>query len=216
MRSAFENTIIKRLKLIEAIGLPLAKMIALLLGLLLTLTLDSTTAAALQTQTGATQAQGSQAKATPQPKATQAQAGQDKTATQWRVISPSDALATIEMPKKPKYIERKFSPVANKPPIKVYLHMATVNEGKATYVFSYHDLHEEPNTATAREMAFEGAVRGSVYNVQGTLLTDVTKVKTPARGRQFAYRFNLNEKSYIGAARVFLVGKRMYLSLIHI
>ncbi len=135
---------------------------------------------------------------------------------QWRVISPSDAKATFQMPKKPRYIERTFAPVANKPPIKVHLYLATVKEGKATYIFGYHDLHEAPADRRTMNKALEGAVRGSVLNVQGKLLEDVTKIefrdpygkKVP--GRQFSYSYLQGEKSYVVLSRVFIVGKRQF------
>lgn len=141
-------------------------------------------------------------------------AAQPKTKPQegeWRVISPSDAMATFRMPKKPRYIERTFTPVANKPPIKVHLHIATVNDGKATYIFGYNDLHEAPADARTLDRALEGAVRGSVVNVQGKLLSEVTKIRFKnSMGRQFNYRYFQSEKPYVVLSRVFIVGKRQY------
>jgi len=189
----FQNNSIKGLKSIANFGLPMATMLFAMLSLLVGLTLVTTAASACQP---------------PQETA----ATQTKPATQegeWRVISPSDALATVEMPKKPRYIERTFTPVANKPPIKVHLNLATVNEGKTTYIFGYHDLHEAPADARTRDKALEGAVRGSVVNVQGELLSDVTRIRfKKSMGRQFEYRYD--KKSYIVASRVFIVGKRQY------
>ncbi len=129
---------------------------------------------------------------------------------EWRTISPQDALATFRVPKKPRYVERTFTPVANKPPIKVHLYMSTVNEGKATYVFGYHDLHEYP-PKKARDRILDGAVRGSVVNVEGKLLSDVTRIRFKQHpGRQFYYQYEHTEKLYKVLSRVFLVGKRQY------
>jgi len=192
MSTAFENTNNKVSKLIATFILSIPTMLTLLLSLILlgcnrpsTPTTQavgleqvpavSTTASALQPPQQST---GSQSKTKPKPQAnSQAKSQTKPQENQWRVIAPSDALATIRMPKKPRYIERTFPPVANKPPIKVHLHMATVNEGKITYSFGHHDLHEVPINAQTRDKALEGAVRGSVANVQGELLSDVTNIR---------------------------------------
>lgn len=130
---------------------------------------------------------------------------------EWRTISPRDALATFSAPKKPRYIERTFTPVANKPPIKVHLYLSTVNEGKATYIFGYHDLHEVPANKQVVDRALEGAVRGSVINVQGELLSDVSKIRFKKwPGRQFNYRYKQGENNYTVLSRVFLVNERQY------
>ena len=193
MRPTFQNTNAKGS--IVSSSLPIA-MLAVLFGLFLGLTLVPTAATAYQ--------------APQQPAATQAKPKAQEEG-EWRLISPTDALATVEMPKKPRYIERTFTPVANKPPIKVHLHLATVNEGKTTYIFGYHDLHEAPADAKTRDKALEGAVRGSVVNVQGELLSDVTKIRFKnSMGRQFQYQYVQDKKRYIVASRVFIVGKRQY------
>ena len=130
---------------------------------------------------------------------------------EWRTISPSDALATFSAPKKPRYIERTFTPVANKPPIKVHLYMSPINKGKENYIFGYHDLHEIPGNARARDRAIEGAVRGSIINVQGKLLSDVDTIRFKKwPGRQFNYQYLQNEKNFVVLSRVFLVEKRLY------
>jgi len=191
----FQNNSIKGLKSIANFDLPMATMFIAMLSLFVGLTFVTTTASACP--------------APQEPAATQAKPAIQE--GEWRVISPSDALATVEMPKKPRYIERTFSPVANKPPIKVHLHLATINEGKTTFIFGYHDLHEAPADAKTRDKALEGAVRGSVVNVQGELLSDVTRIRfKKSMGRQFEYRYIQDKKSYIVASRVFIVGKRQY------
>ena len=199
MRPAFQNTNTKGS--IATSGLPMATMLAVMVGSFLGLTLVPTAAAAYQAPQEPASATKSAAPSKPK--------AQEE--DQWRVIAPSDALATVEMPKKPRYIERTFTPVANKPPIKVHLHLATVNEGKTTYIFGYHDLHEAPDSVVTRDKALEGAVRGSVVNVQGELLSDVTKIRFKnSMGRQFQYQYVQDKKSYIVASRVFIVGKRQY------
>jgi len=130
---------------------------------------------------------------------------------EWQQISPTDALATFLVPKKPRYIERTFTPVANKPPIKVHLYLSTVNKGQTTYIFGYHDLHEVPENTIVSARVLQGAVRGSVVNVQRKLLSEVTKIRFGAwPGRQFNYSYIQNEKTYLVLSRVFIVGKRQY------
>ena len=123
------------------------------------------------------------------------------------------------MPKKPRYIERKFPPIQDKPPIKVRLYLATTKDKKTTFVFGYHDLHEKPKDAQQMAGALDGAVRGSVINVLGQLLdpneigvkknpAPITYKKTP--GRQYVYQFNQNGELFVVTARVFIGGKRQY------
>ena len=89
--------------------------------------------------------------------------------------------------------------------------MSTVNEGKATYIFGYHDLHQTPPNKPAREKTLDGAVRGSVINVDGKLLSDVKRIRFKKYpGRQFKYQYEQDEKLYAVLSRVFLVDKRQY------
>lgn len=138
---------------------------------------------------------------------------------QWITMKPTGARASFEMPSKPRYVERSFSPLLGKPPIKVRLHLSTVADGNLSYVFSYHDLHEIPKDGETTKAALEGAVRGSVANVLGHLVdiqdlgwkTNPMVVRQDKYiGRQFACRFIHSEKRFIVTSRVFLVGKRLY------
>ena len=144
---------------------------------------------------------------------------QDKEPTgQWIKMTPSGAMASFEMPKNPRYVERSFSPIPNKPPIKVRLYLATVATENRTYVFSYHDLHETPQDKKTAKAALDGAVKGSVLNVLGQLVDpQELGLKNPQAisyegrsGRQFVCRFIQNEKTFIVTARIFLVDKRLY------
>lgn len=143
----------------------------------------------------------------------------DELLGQWVEMKPTGARASFEMPKKPRYVERIFTPIPNKPPIKVRLHLVTVADGTMTYVFSYHDLHTTPIDRKTTFGALDGAVRGSVANVLGQLVdpADLGLKTNPQTikqdefyGRQFICRFIQNETSYIVTGRVFMVGKRLY------
>jgi hypothetical protein len=129
----------------------------------------------------------------------------------WITLAPDGARSSVRMPKKPRYIERSFSPVKDEPPIKVRLHLATVNEGLTTYVFGYHDLHEIPQTGKKVKEVLDWSVRGSVANVLGQLIADPQVIKYDSNlGRQFVYVCGSEKTRYIVTARIFLVGKRLY------
>ncbi len=139
--------------------------------------------------------------------------GQEETGLakqEWEQLKPTGARASIEMPIKPRYVERSFAPIQDKPPVKVRLHLATVSEGLATFIFGYHDLHEKPSDQQAAN-ALDGAVRGAVGNVMGQLLDTpkrITYNKYP--GRQFGYQFIQNEQRFTVLSRVYLINKRQY------
>ena len=138
---------------------------------------------------------------------------------QWIKLSPTGAMASFEMPEKPRSIERKFSPIRNRPPIKVRLHLCTVDEGKTTFGFGYHDLHETPHDVTTIKKSLDGAVQGMIANVWGRLMdaSEIGMQSNPLSikyakhfGREFVYRFARNEKPFVVAARVYIVDGRQY------
>ena len=129
----------------------------------------------------------------------------------WTEITPTDAKASFQSPTKPRYVERVFTPVKDKPPIKVHLYQSVVNEGNITYLFVYNDLNETPKNEKARKDTIDGAVRGSVINVSGKLIGQPVRVKYKTHfGKQFSYRYVQGEKQFVVVSRVFLVGRRLY------
>ena len=115
------------------------------------------------------------------------------------------------MPNKPRYVEREFTPVQGQPPIKVHLHQSVVDQGSTAYLFVYNDLHETPIDQPTIDKILDGAVKGSVINVGGQLLSKPEKFKFKnSFGRQFSCRYTQGEKQFIVTARVFLIGKRQY------
>ena len=139
--------------------------------------------------------------------------------SQWETHRPTGARASFMMPKKPFYVERSFSPLEGKPPIKVRIFVSSVLDGEVTFIFSYHDLHTEPANRQAINEALQGVVRGSVFNVLGNLLPaeDVGMTRNPFPialdgnpGLQYVYRFARNKEPFIVTSRVFAVGKRIY------
>ncbi len=139
--------------------------------------------------------------------------------SQWETHRPTGARASFMMPKKPFYVERSFSPLEGKPPIKVRIFVSSVLDGEVTFIFSYHDLHTEPANRQAINEALQGVVRGSVFNVLGNLLPaeEVGMTRNPFPialdgnpGLQYVYRFARNKEPFIVTSRVFAVGKRIY------
>lgn len=139
--------------------------------------------------------------------------------SQWETHRPSGARASFMLPKKPLYVERSFSPLEGKPPIKVRIFVCSALEGEITFTFSYHDLHEEPSNRQATNEALQGVVNGSVFNVLGNLLPpeEVGMPRNPLGvsldgnpGLQYVYRFARNKEPFIVTSRVFAVGPRIY------
>ena len=139
--------------------------------------------------------------------------------SQWETHRPSGARASFMLPKKPLYVERSFSPLEGKPPIKVRIFVCSALEGEITFTFSYHDLHEEPSDRQATNKALQGVVNGSVFNVLGNLLPpeEVGMPRNPLGvsldgnpGLQYVYRFARNQEPFIVTSRVFAVGPRIY------
>lgn len=131
----------------------------------------------------------------------------------WIVIEPTGALATFEMPKKPRYVERSFAPVKGRPPIKVHLHIATSKDKQSSYIFSYHKMLAPPKTVDAKRKTLDGAMLGSVTTVDGQLVTKPDEIvlqdgKHP--GRRFLYMYEQNDRSFVVLSRVYLVGSRQY------
>lgn len=129
---------------------------------------------------------------------------------EWRVISPSGSNVELEYPNKPRYIERKFTPVEGQPPIKVRIYLTSIDEGRAAFVFSYHDLHETPTTKAEIDAVLSGAIQGSIVNVGGREVAQNHIPNSKYPGRSFVYLYAQKQKIYQVAARVVLVGNRQY------
>lgn len=141
----------------------------------------------------------------------EAQNGDDAQTAEWIKMAPSGARATFEVPTRPRYVERSFTPVIGREEITVKLHISRSDDGLSSFVFSYHDMLERPTTAKAIDGALEGAMRGSLATVSGQLIESPIEIKYQgARGRQFIYRFEQNDKKYVVISRVYLLNERQY------
>ena len=63
----------------------------------------------------------------------------------WFKLNPTGSRAKFEMPAKPRFVERTFTPVKGKPPIKVRLFIASTSSGKVNFTFNYNDMSEAPH-----------------------------------------------------------------------
>lgn len=129
---------------------------------------------------------------------------------EWHTFQPKGADAKFEMPAKPRLIERSFTPVDFEPAIKVHLYIASIGKGAATFIFGWHDLHTPPRDPQHRAEILNGAVRGSIANVLGTLGSQENATLQGNGGRKYSYLFTRESEIYKVAAEVYLVGERQY------
>ena len=130
---------------------------------------------------------------------------------QWFKLNPTGSRAKFEMPAKPRFVERTFTPVKGQPPIKVRLYIATALEGVVNFTFNYNDMNELPRGQQGITDTLEGVVRGSLVNVSGQLFSKTDIKLKGVRGRQFAYGFVDNkDQKYVALSRAFVKGRRLY------
>lgn len=139
-------------------------------------------------------------------------AGQtDLMRVEWMEFNPTGSQAKFKMPFKPRFVERTFTPIKGRPPIKVRMHVGTDSEQAINFAFTYNDMSESPRGRNGVSNTLEGAIRGSLTNVGGQLLNK-TKIKLKGvNGRQFAYQFaDKDDNQYLALSRVFVKGPRVY------
>lgn len=132
----------------------------------------------------------------------------------WVKMNPTGSRAVFEMPVTPRFVERTFTPVRGKAPIKVRMHIAATKNGEYSFVFNYSDLHERPRGRGGVDKTLEGAVQASIVNVNGQMAGEVEAIKLPKQnvpGRQYVFVFrDKNQEEYAVISRIFLKGRRQY------
>ncbi len=129
----------------------------------------------------------------------------------WKELSPAGSRAKFEMPVKPRFVERTFTPVKGRPPIKVRLYIGNVPKAKMNFTVNYNDMAELPRGKNGLNNTLEGVIRGSLTNVAGQLLDKREIESGGVKGRQFAYQFADNQDNeYVALSRAFLKGRRLY------
>ena len=129
---------------------------------------------------------------------------------EWTKQAPEGSNAEFMMPNKPRLSERKFRPVADQPFINVKTYLCTADEGQVVFTMSYHDLHQRPTSLQDINKTLNGAMRGTVALVLGSLQSDEnTKIRTYP-GRKFTFSFVVNDQSLKSDAEIYLIGKRLY------
>ncbi len=138
-----------------------------------------------------------------------AQADQDDSG-EWMKQSPEGSNAEFRMPVEPREMERSFKPVADRPPITVHLRISSIDGGQIVFVFSYHDLHDMPESRQKIKEVLDGAVKGSVARVIGQLNEDESVSLREYPGRKISYDFTQNEQTLKSESEIYLIGKRLY------
>lgn len=129
---------------------------------------------------------------------------------EWLKQSPEGANAEFRMPVQPREMERSFKPVADRPPISVHLRICSIDGGQIVFVFSYHDLHDLPESRLKKKEVLDGAVKGSVARVIGQLTADDSVSLREYPGRKFSYDFTQNDQSLKSESEIYLIGRRLY------
>jgi len=129
---------------------------------------------------------------------------------QWVQQNPEGANAEFEMPVEPRDLERSFRPVANQPSITVKQKICSMDQGQIVFVFSYHDLHELPQSRVEIQEILDGAVKGSVARVIGQLQNDEKVSLREHPGRKISYDFNFNGQALKSESEIYLIGSRQY------
>ena len=125
----------------------------------------------------------------------------------WEILEPQDSKLAFRMPMKPRYVERSFSPILDRDPIIVRMHIATESKERSS-VLSYHDLHDQPSTPREIKEILEGAVKGNVARVLGRL-DDIKEIKVDGfPGREFSFSYTQDKVIHHAFARVVLAGVR--------
>ena len=129
---------------------------------------------------------------------------------EWKKQSPEGANAEFLMPTKPRTMQRSFKPVSDKPQIVVKLNLSSIDAGQIVFVFSYHDLHELPESNKQISEILDGAVRGTVARVIGQLNSDENVSLREFPGRKITYEFTQNGQGLKSDSEIYLIGKRQY------
>ncbi len=145
-----------------------------------------------------------------------------RTAT-WVNVAPEKSGASVSMPAHPRKVTNRFNVVEGQPDVVLHQHITSSNNGQKVFVFNYNDLHADMSNPDTKKKALEGAVRGSVARVSGSLISQNQKrlsqkwVK-PENGVEFVYVFSQRiGREANGIKRVlkshsvvYIFGQRMY------
>ena len=138
--------------------------------------------------------------------AAEADAGSDE----WLKQNPEGSNAEFRMPNEPREMERSFKPVADRPQIAVKINLCSMERGQIVFVFSYHDLHDLPDSRVKIKEILDGAVKGSVARVIGQLNSDEKVSLREYPGRKISYEFTQNGQGLVSDSEIYLIGQRQY------
>lgn len=129
----------------------------------------------------------------------------------WPKHAPQDSRMEFQMPKRPRLSERTFTPVEGQAAIRVRNYVGSYDESKIVLVASFHDLPVLPEEKKLIQETLEGAMTGSILNLNGKLIESKAIRYADNPGLEYVFRFAANENIYQGIGRVFLVGQRQYM-----
>lgn len=141
---------------------------------------------------------------------TNSQTNSETESGKWIKHNPEGANAEFKMPVQPRAMERSFKPVADRPQIVVKLQLCSIDQGQIVFVFSYHDLHDMPESRMKVKEILDGAVKGTVARVIGQLNSDETVSLREFPGRKISYEFAQNGQGLKSDSEIYLIGKRQF------
>lgn len=129
----------------------------------------------------------------------------------WVTVSPADVGASFQMPVEPEYVAIQYDDVIKDHVLTIHQYRKTVNNGTASFLFVFHDLHVPMNNARVRNKTLEGAVRGAQFRLLGKMLS-VKEIKYLNRypGREYVFVASQGDNILKFSCRAFLVGQRLY------
>ncbi|MEM7453613.1 MAG: hypothetical protein AAF456_04585 [Planctomycetota bacterium] len=127
----------------------------------------------------------------------------------WFSIDPAAAGAVFKMPSAPREVQREFT-LPGGQIRQVNMFLSSFHDEETSIVLSYHDLNEEPQNNNRITTVLDGAVRGAVANVLGSVESHNPIRIGRHHARDFVYSAEIQEQPIKIASRVILVGSRVY------
>lgn len=129
----------------------------------------------------------------------------------WPSHAPEASRMAFQMPDRPRFSERTLTPIEGQAAIRVRNYVGSYDGSRFVLVASFHDLPIVPEERELIKETLEGAMRGSILNLNGKLIESKAIRYVDNPGIEYVFRFAANEQIYRGMGRVFLVGQRQYM-----
>lgn len=129
----------------------------------------------------------------------------------WPSHTPKESRMAFLMPDRPRFSERMLTPIEGQAAIRVRNYVGSYDGSRIVLVASFHDLPVIPEGQKLIQETLEGAMRGSIINLNGKLIESKAIRYAENPGIEYVFRFAADEQIYRGIGRVFLVGQRQYM-----